>query len=76
MSAYDPNTAGSSLDDRAWARPRLCGPNSGNCVEVNLGNADVVAVRDAKLATSPVLIFDNAEWEAFMAAARAGEFDR
>ncbi|WP_326566413.1 DUF397 domain-containing protein [Amycolatopsis rhabdoformis] len=72
MSAYDR----APWDEFAWVRPQLCGPNSGNCVEVNLGNPDVVAVRDTKLAGSPVLVFDNAEWDAFMAAARAGQFDR
>jgi hypothetical protein len=44
-------------------------------VEVALGGAEVW-VRDSKDAAGPVLRFTAAEWAAFLAGARAGEFDR
>lgn len=44
------------------------------CVEVRL-RADHVQVRDSKDRTGPVLSFTHAEWHAFLAGARLGEFD-
>ena len=45
-----------------------------NCVEVApLGGA--VAVRDSKDAGGPVLVFDLAAWQEFVAALREGRFD-
>jgi hypothetical protein len=47
---------------------------SGNCVEVaEIG--DVVAVRDSKHPTGPVLIFTPEEWQAFVAGTKGGEFE-
>lgn len=51
-----------------WRRPGRCGPNGGNCVEVNV-TADVVGVRDSKPATSPVLMFDPTAWRSFVGTA-------
>ena len=85
MDAYephDPHDLARTTPDRAgfpahaWRRPSACGPNSGNCVEVNLGADGLVGVRDSKLAGSPVLVFDRDEWTGFLAAVRRGEFDR
>ncbi len=46
----------------------------GQCVEVaQLDQA--VAVRDSKHPTGAVLVFTPAEWTAFIAGAKAGEFD-
>lgn len=48
--------------------------DDGNCVEV----ADLDAhwaVRDSKNSTGPALMFTAAEWSAFTAGVRAGEFD-
>jgi hypothetical protein len=47
---------------------------NGNCVEVAFLDR-AVAVRDSKDRTGPVLIFTSAEWDAFVAGARDGEFD-
>ncbi|WP_116199672.1 DUF397 domain-containing protein [Amycolatopsis circi] len=76
MSSYDPNTVSSALDDTAWLRPSACGGNGGDCVEVNLSDPDLVAVRDSKIGRSPALVFDNQEWAAFAGALREGQFDR
>ncbi|WP_433198508.1 DUF397 domain-containing protein [Nocardia sp. CA-107356] len=46
-----------------------------DCVEVaHLGG--MVGVRDSKNPTGAALVFTPAEWDAFVAGARDGEFDR
>lgn len=45
-----------------------------NCVEV-AAFADAVAMRDSKDLSRPPLRFTDTEWEAFIAGAKAGEFD-
>jgi hypothetical protein len=60
----------------AWAAATFCGPNGGNCVEVNLGTRGRVGLRDGKVGGGPVLVFDAGEWDAFLDAARSGRFDR
>jgi hypothetical protein len=45
------------------------------CVEVGRLADGRVAVRDRKHRTQPALIFTPDEWTAFLAGARAGEFD-
>lgn len=34
-----------------------------------------MGVRDTKLAHSPVFVFDSGEWNAFLKAVKAGQFD-
>lgn len=46
-----------------------------NCVEVAALDGGV-AVRDSKDRGGPVLRFARAPWQAFVAATKAGEFDR
>jgi hypothetical protein len=56
-----------------WRKSTRSGPISDNCVEV----AEVeggVALRDSKDAAGPVLLFTDAEWSAFAAGMRDGEF--
>ncbi|MDF5752491.1 DUF397 domain-containing protein [Spongiactinospora sp. TRM90649] len=52
---------------------RAC--NNGGCVEV-ASHGDVVAVRDSENGDGPVLTVTRADWENFLAAAKAGLFDR
>jgi hypothetical protein len=48
--------------------------SDGNCVEVgSLGSR--VLLRDSKDQLGPVLSFGHAEWSAFLAGVRDGEFD-
>ncbi len=49
--------------------------NGGNCVEVARNLPGVVAVRDSKDPQGRGLAFAAAEWEAFTAGVKAGEFD-
>lgn len=55
----------------AFQRSSHCA--DGNCVEVDLAT-DGVAVRDSKN-PGTILRFDRAEWAAFVAGVKAGEFE-
>jgi hypothetical protein len=57
-----------------WKKPSLSG-STGNCVEVARNRPGIVAVRDSKDPEGPKLILAPAEWDAFTAGVRAGEFD-
>jgi Domain of unknown function (DUF397) len=57
-----------------WRKSGRSG-SSTNCVEVAANLPGVVAVRDSKDPDGPKLIFTPAEWDAFTAGVRAGEFD-
>jgi hypothetical protein len=76
MDTYDPRTASQIFPAHTWQRSNACGPNGANCVEVNLSTDGLVGLRDTKLPHSPVLVFDNAEWDAFLSSAQAGQFRR
>lgn len=57
-----------------WRKSRFCNGASA-CVEV-AGLADGnIALRDSKQQDGPVLVFTPAEWAAFTAGVRDGEFD-
>jgi Domain of unknown function (DUF397) len=59
-----------------WRKAQASGPDD-NCVEVAFDTANgLVGVRDSKRPTGPTLIFTGVEWDAFLAGAQAGEFDR
>lgn len=72
---YDPSTAVRFFDDGGWEKSFASEPNGGNCVEVNLGGDGFVGLRDTKLTSSPVFMFDAGEWKAFLLAVKAGQFD-
>jgi hypothetical protein len=55
-----------------WHRSTRC--ESGTCVEAAVMGDDIV-VRDSKMTDGPILSFNRAEWDAFIAGVRAGEFD-
>jgi Domain of unknown function (DUF397) len=59
-----------------WKKSSRSNGNGGNnCVEVAFLDT-VVAVRDSKDKNGPVLEYTDAEWDAFVAGVRGGEFDR
>ncbi|HEU4425814.1 MAG TPA: DUF397 domain-containing protein [Pilimelia sp.] len=57
-----------------WRKSIRSGANQGSCVEVRR-NDGAIQVRDSKDQSGPVLTFTLAEWRAFVAGAKAGEFD-
>ncbi len=62
-----------ALDGAPWQKSSYCSEQNG-CVEVaQVG--DSYAVRDRKNPQTAVLVFDRAEWMAFINGVKAGEFD-
>jgi hypothetical protein len=57
-----------------WRKSSYSASNGGACLEVADGQTAVVAVRDSKDPEGPVLAFAPDEWQAFIAAIKAGEF--
>jgi hypothetical protein len=58
-----------------WRKSSFSNMN-GSCVETSLLLPDRIGVRDTKdNGTGPVLIFTEAEWRAFIAGAKDGQFD-
>jgi hypothetical protein len=49
---------------------------TGQCVEVQGLRGDTIRVRDSKNPRAGILSFTTAEWDAFVAGVRNGEFDR
>jgi hypothetical protein len=62
------------LGAAVWRKSSRSGPLTDNCVEVAFVSG-YVAVRDSKDPSGPVLVFDSAEWNAFVGGAKDGEFD-
>jgi flagellar biosynthesis regulator FlaF len=68
MSAHHLNAA-------VWKKSSRSNGNGGNnCVEVAILDA-AVAVRDSKNQSGPALVFNAAQWTAFVNSAKEGEFD-
>jgi hypothetical protein len=54
-----------------------CGPDGGNCVEVNLaarGTAGIVGIRDSKPETGAALVFGASGWLAFLTGTVADQY--
>lgn len=60
--------------DLVWHKVRAC-TGTANCVEVAVLPHGGTAIRDSKDPQGSILMFDAAEWAAFVAAVKAGEFD-
>ena len=62
------------MADELWRKSSYSGPNCDNCVEVaSIGG--MIAVRDSKDPKGPTQQYSKAAWQAFLAGAKAGEFD-
>jgi hypothetical protein len=60
--------------DQGWFKSSYSNGGSNACVSVRFVDG-TVQVRDDKVAGGPVLMFNQAEWEAFLLGAFNGEFD-
>ncbi len=64
------------LTGATWRKSTFSGDNGGGCVEVAFLPDGGVAVRDTKDRALAPHRYTAAEWDAFVAGVRAGEFDR
>jgi Domain of unknown function (DUF397). len=60
------------LQGARWRTSSYTNSDGGNCVEVATDLQGVVAVRDSKDRSGPVLVFTRAEWRDFIAGLKAG----
>jgi uncharacterized protein DUF397 len=69
------------LSGAVWRRSAGSDGSDEACIEVAFapgskeGSEQIIAVRDSRHPDGPALIFTPAEWEAFTAGVRDGEFD-
>ncbi len=64
------------LQPLTWRKSSHSGGTGGECVEVALLPDGGRAIRDSKHPDGPRLHFTAAEWTAFLAGVRDGEFDQ
>jgi hypothetical protein len=77
MTGHGSTSAFPELPVDGWRRASRCGPNGGNCVEVNLVATTVdgvVGIRDSKPHNGPVLVFGAPNWRSFLRDAIGGNF--
>lgn len=64
------------VSQASWRKSSFSSMN-GSCVEIGRLRPDRIGVRDTKdNGTGPVLFFTDSEWRAFIAGAKAGQFDK
>ena len=66
-------TPGSADGSQRWRRSSICATNA--CVEVAYRSDGYVEVRDSKDLQREPLVFTVEEFEAWVAGAKAGDFD-
>lgn len=77
MSANPGRTTASELPAVDWHISSRSGDGSGNCVEAGpvLDGSGRIAVRHSHERDGAVIVYTRAEWDAFIAGAKDGEFD-
>ena len=68
MSTPEPSGA-------AWRKSSHSGANEGECVEIAATPDRLVAARDSKNPSGPVLSFNRPEWRTFCAIVKSGSYD-
>ncbi len=74
-SSYTGGNGGNCVEVGVWREASYSGSDGGGCVEVTQALDAVVAVRDSKDPDGSKLAFSPAEWRAFVAGVKTGEFD-
>ena len=64
----------SGLGTARWVKSRYSNPN-GECLEMARLPDGEVAVRNSRFSGGPALVYTRAEFAAFLAGAKDGEFD-
>jgi Domain of unknown function (DUF397) len=68
------------LTRATWRKSSFSGNNGGNCVEIaaakHAPGDHLVAVRDSKDRSGPVLTFTSGDWRAFTGDVKADRFNR
>jgi len=59
--------------DLIWIKSSYSGPNGDDCVEVATNLPGLIAVRDSKDPSGPMLTFSPAAWNNFLAGIRSEE---
>ena len=76
MSSTHHETHQAISSDTVWMKSTHSGPTGGNCVELAHLYGGQVAIRNSRHRSAPALLFTEAEWDAFLAGVKDGEFDR
>ncbi|HEY1918275.1 MAG TPA: DUF397 domain-containing protein [Streptosporangiaceae bacterium] len=63
------------VTDASWRKSSRSSGNGGECVEVAAQAESVVAVRDSKNPTGPVLAFPASQWRTFTHQVKKGALD-
>ncbi|MEV5407540.1 DUF397 domain-containing protein [Thermopolyspora sp. NPDC052614] len=63
------------LNTAVWRKSTHSSDNGGMCVEVAANLPGVIAVRDSKDPSGPVLLFTPTEWQSFVGGLKLGRFD-
>jgi len=85
-ASYSGNDGGGCVEVGVWHKASYSGNDGGGCVEVSAAFDTVSAphkadedllylLRDSKDPAGPKLAFTTAEWDAFIAGVKDGEFD-
>ncbi|MET8141757.1 DUF397 domain-containing protein [Sphaerisporangium sp. NPDC005288] len=61
------------LSATAWRKSSKSSGNGGQCVEVAADPVGVVAVRDSKSRSGPMILVSHGEWRAFIGAVKTGD---
>ncbi|WTY93250.1 DUF397 domain-containing protein [Sphaerisporangium sp. NBC_01403] len=63
------------LSKARWRKSSRSGNNGGECVEVATNLPEVVALRDSKNPTGPVLVLTPGGWRAFLSSVKGSQID-
>ena len=74
MNLAPPSAQDPRLEHASWRKSRHSNP-SGNCVEIAALPGGTIAIRNSRHPAGPALVYPRADFAAFLAGARDGDFD-